>query len=171
MNPQHSPDQHPSALPPLPVVIWQDIFVVVDHGALHASRYAEIEQVGRDLIARHGAGIAVLVIIPSVAKPPPEEVRTAITNMLARVAPSLRCVCWLVEGSGFGAAAVRAALTGLQLVSRSPYPTRVCSSVGEALSWILPHMRDGNTRLGTVSDAVQAIAEGRKTLSPGPSAS
>jgi hypothetical protein len=76
-------------------------------------------------------------------------------------------MCWLVEGTGFRAAAVRAALTGLQLVSKSPYPTRVCASVREALSWIMPHMRDGKARQETVGDAVQAIAQGRSSLRPG----
>jgi hypothetical protein len=166
MNPQRDPLQRSLAPPPVPIIIWQDVFVVVDQGAIRALDYAAIEAMGRDHIATHASGVAVLVIIPSVARPPAEEVRRAITTMLSRSERHLRCVCWLVEGTGFRAAAVRAALTGLQMVNKSPYPTRVCSELGEALRWILPHMANGRARLDSVVDAVNAIAVGRHSIRP-----
>ena len=145
-----------------PIIHWQDVFVVVDQGVMHPSDYAEIERSGRELIARNPAGIAVLVIIPSVAKPPPEEVRKAISDLLARMGPHLRCACWLVEGSGFRAAAARGVLASLQMVVRSAYPTRVCSDLAAAVHWIVQHMPNGEQRMSTLPDAIHTIQAGRR---------
>ncbi len=149
----------------LPIILWKEVFRLVDRGAMRSSAYAAIEQCGRDLIARNATGIAALVIIPSVAKPPPDEVRKAISNLMTRVGADLRCACWLVEGTGFRAAAVRAALASLQLVVRSSYPTRVCATIEDAIGWIIPHLDNGPQRMGEAAAAINAIQAGRHGLS------
>ena len=151
---------------PVPVVMWRDIFALVDQGRSKVEDYPILEALVIEQAGRHPGGLACLVIIPSTASPPPDHVRRAISDVLARLAPKLRCLCWLVEGSGFRAAAVRATLAGLRMVNRSPYPTLVASDLNEALRWILPHLADGKLRFDEIPDAVESITHGRKSLRP-----
>ena len=104
-----------------------------------------------------------MVIIPSCARPPPEEGRRAIKASLDSLAERLRCLCWMVEGSGFRAATTRAALAGLALFVRAPYPTAVHKDVTEALRWLLPHFRS-EVRAADILDAATSVEHGRFSL-------
>jgi hypothetical protein len=101
-----------------------------------------------------------MVIIPAYARPPQEEVRHAIKLTLHRVAGQLRCLCWLVEGSGFRAATVRAALAGLALFARAPYPTAVHKDLAEGLDWLFRHFGP-EVSAGDIRDAATSIERGR----------
>ncbi|HKU38510.1 MAG TPA: hypothetical protein VJR89_10195 [Polyangiales bacterium] len=154
---------------PVPVVMWRDVFALVDQGQTKAEDYPILEALVRDQAERHPGGLACLVIIPPTASPPPDDVRRAISDVLSRLAPKLRCLSWLVEGSGFRAAAVRATLAGLRMWSRPPYPTLVASDLGEALRWMLPHLENGPARLSQIPEAVESITHGRRSIHPGAS--
>lgn len=47
----------------------------------------------------------------------------------------------VVEGEGFGAAAARAVMSGIQLAVRAGYPTKVFGTVDEALTWVAELLR------------------------------
>src|SRR5690606_3582075 len=47
----------------------------------------------------------------------------------------------VVEGEGFGAAAARAVMSGIQLAVRAGYPTKVFGTVDEALPWVADLLR------------------------------
>jgi hypothetical protein len=122
------------------IILWRDIFVVVDNGKVPASEYVTFGQRIIDQASNYEDGIAGLVIIPPHATPPPDDVRTAINEALRGLAGSLRAFCWLVEGSGFQAAMARGVLNGIRMFSRHPYPTFITPNLDEALSWTLPHL-------------------------------
>jgi len=153
---------------PAPVVMWRDVFALVDQGKTEVSDYPILERMVLEQAARYSGGLGCLVIIPSTASPPSEEVRRAINETLTRLAPKLRCLSWLVEGSGFRAATVRAALSGLRMLNRPPYPTLIASDMTEAVGWILPHLSDGKSREAEVPTAVEAILRARSSARPAP---
>jgi hypothetical protein len=152
---------------PVPVVMWRDIFALVDQGRSEVDDYPILERMVCEQADNHPAGLACLVIIPSTATPPSDEVRRAINDVLTRLGPRLRCLCWLVEGSGFRAATVRAALAGLRILSRPPYPTHVAGDLRGALRWVMPQLRDGSARLDDIPVAMDAINQGRGSVMPG----
>jgi hypothetical protein len=147
--------------PPAPVSLWRDLFVLVDKGDTKVSDYPILEKMVLEQSEEHPGGLGCLVIIPANASPPPDDVRAAIKGVLTRLAPKLRCLCWVVEGSGFRAAAVRATLTGLRMFSRPPYPTNVASSMSQALTWVMAHLAHGTGRAADVPIALDAIERAR----------
>jgi hypothetical protein len=146
--------------PPLPVILWRDVFVLVDKGDAKVSDYPILERILLNQSEKYPGGLGCLVIIPSNANPPPDDVRQAIKDVLTRLGPRLRCLCWLVEGTGFRAAAVRATLTGLRMFSRPAYPTAVvANNMNSAVTWILTHLASGRT--GDAPKAVETIERAR----------
>jgi hypothetical protein len=134
-----------NVVPPIQVIVWHDIFVMIDDGSADVLVYERLRQLGIEQSKRYPKGLGCLAIVPPNATPPPDQVRAAINAALASI--SLCCFCWLVEGSGFQGAMVRAVLTGMRLVSSFGYPTQIATHLDEAVAWILPHLDGGKTRL------------------------
>ncbi len=155
-----------SPSPPVPVIIWRDLFVLVDKGSAKVSDYPMLERMVLDQSERYPEGLGCVVIIPANAIPPPDDVRQAIKDVLTCLAPKLRCLCWVVEGSGFRAAAVRGALTGLRMFSRPTYPTNVASNMNAAVSWVLAKVTPGSNRRADLLTALFVIEQGRGSIYP-----
>jgi hypothetical protein len=139
------------------IILWQNIFVVVDDGKVPASQYASLN---RRIVAQAAAykdGVGAVVIIPENATPPPEDVRNAINDALKGLAGSLRSLCWVVEGTGFQGAMVRCVLNGIRMFSRNPYPTSITANLDDALAWTLPHLGKAPARASDLSQARQQI--------------
>lgn len=133
------------AHPGLQIILWEDIFVLIDDGDGQPSEYAALQLVLADQMTRYSGGVGCLTIVPPSAKAPSREVREAVSAALES-AP-LRCVCWFVEGTGFQGAMVRAVITGLRVLARPAYPTHVSASLEEALEWMLPNLEGGAARV------------------------
>ncbi len=137
-------------------IFWEDIFVIIDDGYGSPSDYEALRQKFLEQGSRYKAGAGCLTIVPANAKPPSSPpVRKAVSAALED-AP-VRCICWLVEGSGFQGAMVRAVVTGLRVVGRFPYPTHIASDLDEAIRWILPRLEGGTDRIERAQDAVATI--------------
>jgi hypothetical protein len=151
---------------PLPVIVWHDVFVLVDDGSAKPADYALIETQIHRQAAANPMGLACLVIIPSNARPPSDEVRRSLKAGFQRVSRCLRCTCWLVEGRGFRAATVRAALAGLRLFIRVSHPTRITDNLEDAVRWMLSHLGPG--RDAGVAEALRIIGRDRAVLAEPP---
>lgn len=142
-------------------ILWQDIFVVVDDGTGQPADYEVLDRLVAEQAKKHPQGLGGLAIISAQAKPPPQPVREALNRSLDR-AP-VKCLCWQVEGTGFQSAMVRAILTGLRVFSSRRYPTKVASTLDEALVWMLPHLAGGRTRLTQAGAAAAFLREQRQS--------
>jgi hypothetical protein len=151
---------------PLPLIVWRDIFVLVDNGLAKAADYELIEAHIHQQAAANPGGLACLVIIPVGSTPPADDVRRTIKGGFQRVARYLRCTCWLVEGTGFRAATVRAALAGLRLFIRVSHPTHITDNLEDAIGWMLMHLGAG--RDAGVAEALRIIRRDRALLSETP---
>jgi hypothetical protein len=140
---------------------WQDLFVLIDNGSIPASRYVPMEAALREQAALYPQGVACLVILPPDAKPPPGEIQRTVKNVLMRLAPSLSCLGYVIEGTGFKGVAARATLVGMKIFASRPYPIYVEVSMHEALKKILPHLTVGRTVTTDVNVIAQAITDGR----------
>jgi hypothetical protein len=138
---------------------WQDLFMVVDDGAIPLSRYAPIEVAIREQGKVFPGGAAILCILPPEARPPPDEVKRAVKAVLTRVASSISCLTYVIEGTGFRGVAARATLVGMKIFSSRPYPIYVEVSLLEALSKMTAHMVNGH--LISIELVLKQIAETR----------
>jgi len=150
-----------AARPCIRFIAWEDIFVVIDCGTGQPSDYDALRRMIIEQSSRYRAGLGCLVIIPADAKPPSEPVRNAL-NAALDSAP-LRCLCWIVEGSGFQAAMVRAVITGLRFISHRPYPTYIAEDLEHALQWMLPYLAGGSDRMRRSREAAAAIRSDRES--------
>lgn len=146
------------------LIQWQDLFVLVDDGAIPISRYTPLEVGIRDLARTHPQGVALMVILPPDTRPPPEDVKRYVKATLTRLAPSLSSLAYVIEGTGFKAVAVRATLVGMKIFSSRPYPIYVEVSVREAVGKLASHMANGHTL--SVELVTNAIAEARLAWQP-----
>jgi hypothetical protein len=145
--------------PGLQIILWEDIFVLIDDGDGQPSEYAALQLVLADQVTRYRGGVGCLTIVPASAKAPSREVRDAVNTAL-ETAP-LRCVCWFVEGTGFQGAMVRAVITGFRVLARPAYPTHVSVSLEEALEWMLPFLEGGAGRVARAPVAATNIRSRR----------
>jgi hypothetical protein len=106
-------------------------------------------------------GMACLVILPPGTKPPPEDVKRAVKDLLTRLASSLSCLAYVIEGTGFKAAAARAALVSMKIFTSRPYPIFVETSLRVALNKVLPHMPRGKAVTLDVTVIMKAISDAR----------
>ncbi len=139
------------------VILWQDIFAVVDTGKARPHEYGSLRSLITAQAEKFPNGIGCLAIIPGNATPPSDRSREALNLGLDAARGSLRCMCWLVEGSGFQGAMVRAVLTGLRLVVQRSYDTHVSTNIDEALGWMLTHLGNRASGPAEIEDARRAI--------------
>ena len=101
--------------------------------ALHLGR---VHALFRDLTRAQQGGVGMLVIIRDEARPPSEAVRLVITRIFSEMEGSLSGLAYVMEGTGFIAAAKRSALALMMIARRYRFPIKVFSKVEEALPWL-----------------------------------
>lgn len=142
---------------------WQDLFVLIDDGSLPGAKYDSFESAIREQAKMCPQGVALLCILPPEAKPPPDDVKRGVKSVLMRLAPSLSCLAYVIEGTGFRGVTARATLVGMKIFSSRPYPIYVETSVREALGKLLPHLAKGQTVTTDANAIMKQITEARVT--------
>jgi hypothetical protein len=148
------------------IIQWQDLFALVDDGSIPLPRYDAIEAAMHEQARRCAGGIAFLIILPPGARPPPDEVQRSVRERLARLGATLKCLAYLVEGTGFKAVAARAALVGMKIFAPRPYPIYVETSMHNVLLRVLPHLQSGKTGFLPPDVILQAITDARLAAPP-----
>jgi len=96
--------------------------------------WAEAVQLVAD---RYSDGLLAMTLIDPQARPPGDPARIQIRNTVLRHATDINAFAYVVEGEGFGAAAVRSALSLISLAARYPFPMKVFAHVEDAAPWLL----------------------------------
>lgn len=89
---------------------------------------------------------------------PDEPARKAISASMDAVEKHLLASAVAVEGTGFAVAALRAALATMSMLTRSRFPRKFFSTVGDAAAW----MAKGWPELGKEETIAHAFAEFRR---------
>jgi hypothetical protein len=110
--------------------------VLLWRGVVTDSRFQIQREALEHVVHRYPGEASVLCIIEPTSEPPPQELREAASALLNSLAPKLRCVAYVIEGTGFRAAMIRGVLSGIELVRRKAYPARYFATVGQAAAWI-----------------------------------
>ncbi len=80
--------------------------------------------------------IGLLGVVEANGNLPPADARAALSRLLQVNSPWLIRSAVAFEGSGFKAAAVRGAATGIALLSRQNFPHRIFGGVSAATAWL-----------------------------------
>jgi hypothetical protein len=140
-------------------LLWHDLFVVIDDGAIPLEGYVPIEKAMQQQAKANAAGITCLCILPKGARPPPQDIKDRVKSLLTNLGPSLRCLAYVIEDTGFKAVAARTALIAMKVFLPRPYPVIVETSLEGALTKLLPHLAKGAT--AKVRPIADVIAENR----------
>jgi hypothetical protein len=153
------------------IIQWQDLFVIVDDGTVPPTRYDAMERALQEQAKHCPFGVACMVVLPPGAKPPPDNVKHTVKDLLTRQASSLSCLAYVIEGTGFKGVAARATLIGMKVFASRPYPIYVETSMREVLTKVLPHLTKGQTVTTDVNAIVHIITDARMKWNASPPAS
>lgn len=85
-------------------------------------------------------GLSTVHVMTHLSQPPSAEARSGFAEIARRWEDTIVSVSLVVEREGFWGAAMRSAVTGVQmLLQRGGYPVKVHASVAETAAWMPQH--------------------------------
>lgn len=134
---------------------WNSVLLLVWRGATTVARARLAMATLTTLAGAHREGIGLVVVIEPGAPNPDAEARTILTDTMRQLGTKVVGAAYLVPVGGFVGAAVRAAITGLGLMSRVAYPLKVVATASEAASWLATRL-PGSVEPSELERAVEA---------------
>lgn len=137
---------------------WHEVFL------LRTKNAPSIEAVGtltRAMLAHSNSvrtGMGLIIVLEQVTAPPSEPVRKAMSAQFDRFGSKLKGLAYVVESTGFAAAAVRALIATTHTLQRRPYPQRTAANADEALKWLLTKLDGGAARASDFDAARAALS-------------
>lgn len=122
-------------------------------------RLERVRRVEQALVDRCADGIVVLTVMTDSSAATKAGEPEAASKLAKHFAPTTRAHAYVIEGSGFRAAALRAVIAGVNAISRPGHPTRVFDAASEAIRWLAPY---GNALDPPAHE--KALAEARAQL-------
>lgn len=116
-------------------VVYMRLSGVLTREVVDVTRKLQLEG-----LAQRPSGVAILVDLGEAPALPPAEERRYATEMAARYPDGIVAHASIFRGSGFLAATIRSALTGIFMVARSPYPRSVVADAREGVRFLRPHL-------------------------------
>jgi hypothetical protein len=151
------------------VAVCGNVFVNVMREAQTLERLRELRRHIERHVARWGdRTLSISVLEPGATAETPKDVRDE-TAAITREYPSIAAAI-VIEGKGFRAAAIRAVLAAIYLVSRSPYPHRIVDSVLFGARWLVEQAEQQGLREVSAADIDLAVAKARAALHQRPAA-
>jgi hypothetical protein len=147
------------------LMFWHDVYVAWVKGAATVANqvesYRHIKKVS-DLWPR---GVGSMVVIGPSAGHLTDDARKEQDKIYRDFGSKMRCMAYVILGTGFQASVARATLTTLNLVTRRPYPTSVHSDVNKGAEWLFSHLVQDIQR-GTVEQFTQALTAAARGEAP-----
>jgi hypothetical protein len=117
------------------------------------------------MLQREPAGFPTLTwILPAAGINLPADARKAAAEITAAFDAHNRGRATIIEGTGFGAAAIRSIIAGIDMVSRTTQPGQVFAAVPEAVAWCVRLRALGARDTASVDDIVAALDAGVRPL-------
>jgi hypothetical protein len=145
------------------VATHENVFITVHRQPSTMAQMREVRRLLVAFFARLTPGGSISLLEPSSLVINADKAVRDEMVVLARDFPS-RCSAVVLEGSGFKAAAGRAMMSAIFLLSRPKYPYKITGAVGEAAGWVakiagepLGHPLDPRKLAGAVEEARRAI--------------
>jgi hypothetical protein len=113
----------------------------------------------REVYAKNPNGVVVLNLLAAETALPSPEVRTYAERKQGEDTSGVLCHGTVLDGRGFWAGTMRSMMAGLYLVSRSPFPRKVFSSVAEAAAWQASVVKLGRDWADGLVEAVISVQQ------------
>lgn len=111
--------------------------VLLWRGAVDEASFARQREALQFVTQAYAGEASVLCIIEATSEPPSQEMRQRASRLLEELGASIRCIAYVIEGSGFRAAIIRGVLSSIEMLKRDKvFPSRYFGSVPEAAAWL-----------------------------------
>ena len=117
------------------MITWRNVTIAVFKRETTLGGVRTMQRVYDEQAAKFPDGVFMVTIVEEGAPMPVVEVRDALAKFLAGGAGRSKMSAVIHEGVGFRAAAVRAVVTGLAMVAKTPYPHKVFGTLTDAARW------------------------------------
>ncbi len=114
------------------VVTWLNVCVTVWHEQTLVEDIAAVSEVLGRLSREDPQGVGLVQFVDDGCRSLSPESRAAITKMLERGRPYIKCSTVIFNGDGFRAAAIRALATGIFWLARPGFPHQVFADTASA---------------------------------------
>ncbi|MCC6808232.1 MAG: hypothetical protein IT381_12475 [Deltaproteobacteria bacterium] len=128
----------------------EDVVVGYEHGHKIAQRFAPEK-------------IAAIAIADTKSGLPDEETRKLSAEMIQKMKDAHAASAIVLEGSGFWSSAARAAVTGIHLLARTPFPTKPFATVELASEWVGSYFQWPPDRIAALATAMHELRAKQKT--------
>lgn len=125
------------------VASWRGVFINVWNRTATVPTLRRLGALTDSMRAEHPGGFVTIAIIPTHLALTPADARKEAEVVTARAAGCTHALAYVFEGTGFGAAATRALVTGVMLIQRQRIPSRVFDRIEPACEWLLPRRPAG----------------------------
>lgn len=111
--------------------------VLLWRGAVTEARFQLQKEAMEHLTSLYPGEASIMCVIEPASEPPNQELRHKAGKLLTELGPKIRCIAFVVEGTGFRAAMIRGVLSSVELLKRDKsHPTRYFGNVAHAATWI-----------------------------------
>jgi hypothetical protein len=145
------------------IAIRGNVFITYWQQPSSLERLAKVREHEQQLVDRCKEGIVVLTVLAAGSANfkinTTGKEREVAAGLAKQFAPMTRAHAFVIEGSGFRLAAMRAAIAGINALARAGHPTRVFDATEPAVAWL--------ARFASVAEpeVAQTLAEARARIS------
>jgi hypothetical protein len=148
--------------------VWNEVMFSAFRAQASLESLVEVRRCLKALAARVQGPIYTLTVLePSAFNTSlPTPVREEASRIVRDMAPRTGATVTVIEGTGFRSATARLVTSGVYLLSRQTFPTKVFDTVPEGARWLLSMAR--RREASDVESIAHVIAEARSHLAPVP---
>jgi hypothetical protein len=118
-----------------------------------------------DRLAQHSSEpISVLTVIDGASRVPDDAAKAEIRNTVVRHQKQMCALAYVIEGQGFGAAAMRSAISFISLLARYPFPQKTFANIAAATAWTMQQMPTGAAKDISAAELISVLEAMRQQL-------
>lgn len=142
------------------IATFGNVFISVWKEPSTLERLDHVRVCEQDLVAQAPGGIVVLTVLLDTSFKVDSNVRDKAAGIAREFAAATRAHAYLIEGSGFRTAAMRAVIAGINTLVRTGHPVRVFGEQSAAVGWLAAQAGDSLD----VAALTQAVDSARSVL-------
>jgi hypothetical protein len=139
---------------------WKNVALHVWTGPATPTLVNVLAELWAPFANAHPEGVSAVHVIANNVSLPDKDARAQLGRLSNRYANQLACLCYVVEGSGFWASALRSFLTGLRMLTQGSFKQHICADIAAAARWVpTPHSQKTNVSFspGELADALTFV--------------
>jgi hypothetical protein len=145
------------------IASWERLLIMRFVGAPTIGSLRKVRDEQRALVDRVGGKVAMVsVIAPRAQIKFDDEARKSSGELLNEMKGNILVGTQIVVKQGFFGSIVRSVMMGVNMMSKPPYPTKVCSSVRDGADFVAEHLAKAGHNLmpDDIAAAISTVLEG-----------